>query len=79
VKPKSRGQKWVNFRFGDSILEEETVFWPRDLLPRTIKNARIMTCMTYGYDADPVAVRSAVEHVNTFQHSKDLFIALAAQ
>jgi hypothetical protein len=52
------------------------VFWPRDLLSQTIKNARIMT---YGYDADPIAVWSTVEHVNTFQHSKDLLIALAAQ
>jgi hypothetical protein len=53
--------------------EGRTVFWPKDLLPQSIRNVRIMT---YGYEADPVAVWS---HVNIFQHSRDLLIALAAQ
>jgi hypothetical protein len=73
-----RKRKWVDFRLeaGNPVLREETIFWPRDFLPKTIKNARIMT---YGYNADPVMVWSAVEHVNIFQHSKDLVIALSAQ
>ena len=51
----------------------EIAFWPRDLLAKTIKNARILT---YGYDAD---FSSAAEHVNVFQHSRDFLIALTAQ
>ena len=53
-----------------------TVFWPSDLLPQTIKNARIMT---YGYDSDPLVVWSAVNRTNVFQHAKDFLIALTAQ
>jgi len=52
------------------------VFWPSDLLPQTIKNARIMT---YGYDSDPLVVWSAVNRTNIFHHAKDLLIALTAQ
>jgi len=74
VQPVGRGRGWFDFMVGARIPAlEETVFWPRDLLPQTVKNARIMT---YGYDAD---VSSATEHVNIFQHSRDLLIALTAQ
>jgi hypothetical protein len=53
-----------------------TVFWPSDLLPQAIKNARIMT---YGYDSDPLVVWSAVNRTNVFQHAKDFLIALTSQ
>ena len=52
------------------------MFWPSDLLPQTIKNARIMT---YGYDSDPLVVWNAVNRTNIFHHAKDLLIALTAQ
>jgi hypothetical protein len=75
---RSHKRKWVHFPFGakNPARGEETIFWPRDLLPRTIENTRIMT---YGYDADPINVWSTIEHINILQHWKGLLLALAAQ
>ena len=61
---------------GSADSDGGTVFWPSNLLPQTIKSARIMT---YGYDSDPLVVWSAVNRTNIFHHAKDLLIALTAQ
>ncbi|KAI9849349.1 MAG: hypothetical protein M1837_004809 [Sclerophora amabilis] len=50
------------------------VFWPADLLPNTIKNAKIMT---YGYDADVIGgpLQGASKTTIT-QHGQDLMVQL---
>ena len=82
AKDKEKGRFFSRTRSRDADAEtgsadaEGAVFWPSDLLPHTIKNARIMT---YGYDSDPLVIWSAVNRTNIFHHAKDLLIALTAQ
>lgn len=46
-----------------------SIFWPAELLPQSIKNARILT---YGYDSDPVHFLNSVNRSNIYQHATNL-------
>jgi len=48
---------------------DTSIFWPADLLPLSIKNARILT---YGYDSNPVHFLSSVNRTNIYQHATNL-------
>jgi len=52
------------------------VFWPKDLLPLSIKNARILT---YGYDSDPVHFFESVHRSSIYQQATNFLDDLAAE
>ncbi|KAL8941796.1 MAG: hypothetical protein Q9216_002034 [Gyalolechia sp. 2 TL-2023] len=56
---------------GDRIRtwEVDKVFWPRDLLPAELPNARIMS---YGYDVDVMNFFSNASQSSIFQHALNL-------
>lgn len=56
-------------------VHKKKVFWPRDLLPKDLPNARILT---FGYDADLVKMSSTGKSakLNFTQHAHDLCITL---
>jgi hypothetical protein len=56
-------------------MQSMKVFWPRDLLPNDIPNARILT---YGYDADVVTFSSSGNRskLSFTQHAHDLMVTL---
>ena len=50
------------------------MYWPQDLLPQTIPNARILT---YGYDADVIGgLFKGASKNNITQHARDLMLKL---
>ena len=55
-------------------LDAEVTYWPQDLLPQNIPNARILT---YGYDADVIGgfFKGASKN-NITQHGRDLMLKL---
>lgn len=55
---------------------EGGVFWPRNLLPEKIPNARILT---YGYNLDVVSFLSQVNRSNIFHHASDMLSALEGE
>jgi hypothetical protein len=57
-------------------LNQDGIFWPRDLLPERVNNIRILT---YGYDSDPIRIWSSVDRVSIVQHARDLLIALCGE
>ncbi|KAI9757027.1 MAG: hypothetical protein M1835_000685 [Candelina submexicana] len=50
---------------------DESVYWPRDLLPSAVPNARILT---YGYDADVVGLFQARSKDSISQHAQTMLI-----
>ena len=55
-------------------LNAEATYWPQDLLPRTIPNARILT---YGYDADVIGgLFKGASKNNITEHGRDLMLKL---
>ncbi|KFZ09362.1 hypothetical protein V502_08808 [Pseudogymnoascus sp. VKM F-4520 (FW-2644)] len=48
---------------------DRSIFWPAELLPQSVKNARILT---YGYDSDPVHFLNSVNRSNIYQHATNL-------
>lgn len=54
-----------------------SVYWPRDLLPLTIPNARIFT---YGYNADVIGGLFQASSKNSIsQHGQDLMVELGRE
>ncbi|ETS76726.1 hypothetical protein PFICI_12113 [Pestalotiopsis fici W106-1] len=56
---------------GDAKAAQQ-VFWPRDLLPRSINNVRIFT---FGYDADIGRIMGAAGLNSLYQHARNLLNA----
>ena len=55
-------------------VDNETVFWPADILPHDCKSARVLT---FGYDSKVSKYfKGAVNQNNLFSHAKDLLFAL---
>lgn len=55
-------------------LDAEVTYWPQDLLPQDIPNARILT---YGYDADVIGgLFKGASKNNITQHGRDLMLKL---
>ncbi|KAI9697405.1 MAG: hypothetical protein M1836_004683 [Candelina mexicana] len=50
---------------------DESVYWPRDLLPSAVPNARILT---YGYDADVIGLFQARSKDSISQHAQTMLI-----
>ncbi|KAI9716824.1 MAG: hypothetical protein M1812_005164 [Candelaria pacifica] len=50
---------------------DETIYWPQDLLPSTIPNARILT---YGYDADVIGLFQARSKDSISQHAQTMLV-----
>ena len=59
---------------GTTSKDDGNVFWPRDLLPDVIPDARILT---FGYDADVYHFRAAVGQNTIHQHASNLLADIA--
>jgi hypothetical protein len=66
------------FRFRTRPAETIAVFWPRDLLPKTIPGARVLT---YGYDTHlrHKFFGPLVSDVTLYDIAKDLLVSLTAR
>jgi len=83
VKSSSRFLSWRSHKNSEALVRGEhgsavsapaATYWPRDLLPRTISDARILT---YGYDADVVGgLFKGASKNNITQHGQDLMLKL---
>ncbi len=59
-----------------AVPEERDVFWPRDLLPKIVKNARIMT---YGYDSRPFRFGKTVNQNTISEHARNMLNGIQRQ
>lgn len=58
----------------ENTWKRDGVLWPRDLLPKRLPQARIMT---FGYDANVVSFLSAVSQNRIASHAQNLLSSLA--
>jgi hypothetical protein len=83
----SGGKKHTSFQFKELFKNKnksattaqpatQDVFWPRDLLPNVVKNARIMT---YGYESTPLAFGRAANKNSIFEHAQNMLNAAQRQ
>ena len=72
---KGHGRK-QELAVGTAVPEERNVFWPRDLLPEIVKNARIMT---YGYDSKPFRFGKTVNQNTISEHARNMLHGIQRQ
>ncbi|PVH68096.1 hypothetical protein DL98DRAFT_662333 [Cadophora sp. DSE1049] len=71
---KSRGEKSPERHVPENSASAQTVYWPYDLIPAIIPNARILT---YGYNSDVIGgIFSAQNKNSILQHGNDLMVKL---